>query len=99
MQYLVVEADYQGTGIRDDYAGPVAPPELGISEDLTKRLHQWVERYSGLITGAVERTPERTDKLDALGVALAQEIQGVLGDQAKVAYYSEGLGRRLVWRT
>lgn len=99
MRYLIVEADYEGRGVRDEYDDAARPTDLGITDDLAERLHEWVKRYSLLITGEVERTPDRVNALGQHGIDLARQIQTLLGDQAKVAYYSEGLGRRIIWRS
>ena len=38
MRYLTVTADYQGTGVKDDFDGPVMPGSLGLSEELIGRI-------------------------------------------------------------
>ncbi len=99
MRYLTLAADYMSSPVRDDFAGPVEPSDLGLPDALVSRLRAWNHRYQTVIPmdGAERKAlPNREliDELDREGLSLCAAITASLGD-AKIQYYSEGHLRRL----
>lgn len=86
------------TGLRDEFSGPVEPITLGLDEDLTRRISEWVTRYERITPLDESERALRQDeikKLDEEGLRFVNEIRNALGDKAKISYFSEGLLKKL----
>ena len=99
MRYLLIWADYMGTGIRDEAASRfIDPSELGLDETLRKRILDWVNRY-GRITplDEHERDLERgtIEALDEEGLDIARAVRDSLSEGVRITYVSEGTLKRL----
>jgi hypothetical protein len=100
MRYLTITADYQGSGISDDFAGEITPASLGLSQHLSKRIEEWVLKYQPIIPLDEEQRRlrlEEIERLDEEGIGLMQEVKTELGDAVKLSYYSEGKLRKVSW--
>ncbi len=100
MHYLTVMADYTGSALRDDFAGPVDPEALGLDASTAAALREWNERYRAVIPlgqrdRAASDIASLVATLDQEGMALADRVAAALADGSKVRYYSEGLLRHL----
>jgi hypothetical protein len=87
--------------IRDDQEGEVSPADLGLPPDLQFELEAWNDEYQKIIPlDPGERANATTEigRLDEVGRNLAAKIREACGEDAKVAYYSEGLGKLIVSR-
>ncbi|UOG43612.1 hypothetical protein [Leptospira noguchii] len=88
MQYLVIDASLNGTGIRDEYEGNyIDPSSLGINSDLLDRINSWLlkyeaEHYKGYMNNSL------IEELDNEGKELAIQIKKELKN-VKIAYYSD----------
>jgi hypothetical protein len=99
MRYLTITADYLGTGVKDDYAGPVDPQTLNLPQEIIQRISRWVAAYQPLILlNDNDRSfrKEEIERLDQDGLALARDIKNHFGEKAKIQYYSEGKLQRLL---
>jgi hypothetical protein len=93
MKYLTVSADYRGTGIKDDFVGPVNPASLSLPTDLWKRVESWVGKYQPIIPMSPRERlliQEQIEDLDSEGIAIARMIAEQSEDPVKVRYFSEG---------
>lgn len=93
LRYLTVSADCLNLNIRDERYGSMSLNELGLSDELSAALVEWVGDYQVVIPmTAVERTVNASliDELDREGTSLAERIQNEVGVPVKVRYYSEG---------
>lgn len=101
MRYLTLMADYTASALRDDFAGPVEPEDLGLDASLAAAICDWNERYRAVIPlGERERAAADVvlliESLDEEGLSLVDQVGGALEeDGSKVRYYSEGLLRYL----
>jgi|HubBroStandDraft_4_1064222.scaffolds.fasta_scaffold54648_2 hypothetical protein len=99
MKYLTVNADFQGTGLKDDFEGPIKPESLNLPEALIQRISKWLSDYQPIIRGGAEGRQERQreiKELDERGLEIAREVRDCLGADAKVLYYSEGTFSRML---
>ncbi|HXY60775.1 MAG TPA: hypothetical protein VEH26_04120 [Chthoniobacterales bacterium] len=93
MRYLVVDADYRGTGIRDEFTGQITPESVGLPQDLVERITKWVADYQPIIPVPSRERWKRSgeiEKLDEIGLDLARAVEGHFGAGARVKYFSEG---------
>lgn len=94
MRYLVLTADYQVSGIKDEFEGFLSREELDLPEDLWSEIEKWVADYQYIIPlDAKERESlkEEIKSLDAKGLELRKKIIEFYKGNVKVKYYSEGL--------
>jgi len=99
MRYLTVNADYQGTGINDDFEGPIAPSSIDLPQQLIDRIADWVRDYQPIIQLGTDERRNRVkeiEELDKTGIALARDLKAHFGASAKVQYYSEGKLKRML---
>lgn len=88
MRYLIVDAELNGTGIRDKYdSGFILPEKLGLSFETITKLKEWllsyeVEHFNGFMDNEV------VDALDCAGKEIALIIKKELGE-VKMEYYSD----------
>lgn len=91
MKYLIVDADFRSTGIRDEFKGDLTKNELKLSDKLWNELSAWVEKYSKIIPLDIsEREKKKINKLDEEGFKLIEKIKNELNEEIKIRYYSEG---------
>ena len=100
MRYLTLAADYQEPSVRDEGSGSVSVDNLGIPAELRDDLLAWNARYQAIVPMSMEERragpwAALIDELDRSGLKLAERLGAAVGDDAKVAYYSEGRLRRL----
>ncbi|MDD9951068.1 MAG: hypothetical protein OXT67_05830 [Zetaproteobacteria bacterium] len=96
MKYLMVSADYDATGIRDNQ-GELDEVSLPLSEPLWRRIRQWVGDYQVIIpmnNAERQASMDLISELDERGVNICKDI---LSDfpGLKIEYYSEGLLKKL----
>lgn len=97
MKYLTIEADINGTGIRDDFNDPMQVSELNLNSDLEKRLEKWLKKYQQHIRlmSVEKKSHFNIQDLDGEGVKIAKQIKGALKDEAKICYYSDAQGFKI----
>lgn len=88
MKYIVVDAMFSGTGIRDYYGGNYIEPEsLHLSDMTINKLRDWLSRYiSEHHKGYIN--DKAIDELDREGKEIALRIKSELVD-VKIHYYSD----------
>lgn len=87
MRYLTIDGMMSGTGIRDSVEGGyLRPSDVGLSEELQRRLSAWLRRYEDAHYAQYEDRLE-VAKLDEEGQAICAEVEAELRD-AKVDYFS-----------
>jgi len=99
IRYLVLDADYNSTGIRDEFDefdGSLEQDDLGISDRLWDEITEWVLDYVPIILMGIDEivSPSSLKKiyeLDKRGVALIQQLLDELECNVKIRYYSEGM--------
>lgn len=94
MKYLTLSAEYTQSALRDDFAGPVVPEEVGLPWELGERIRDWTERYRVIIPLDESKRAEAAiadliASLDQEGLVLASDISVAL-EGVKVRYFSEG---------
>lgn len=87
MNYIVVDAMFNGTGIRDKYnGGYLNPDDLGLSNKVLQALTEWLKKYEDEHYNGFENN-RVIDKLDSEGrdiaLAIKNELVGI-----KVEYFS-----------
>ncbi|HWY40560.1 MAG TPA: hypothetical protein VNX27_07165 [Chthoniobacterales bacterium] len=93
MRCLVVDADYRGTGIKDEFTGQLTPESLGLPQDLVERISKWVSDYQPIIpipTKERKKHLNKIEELDKVGLDLARSVKAHFGNNANVKYFSEG---------
>jgi hypothetical protein len=94
MRYLAVDGMLSGTGIRDSVEGGyVDPAELGVSEDLRRRIGLWLIRYADAHYAQFEDS-QVVAELDTEGVAICRQLRDEL-PQSKITYFSNAEMRDL----
>lgn len=87
MEYLIIDAALNGTGIRDKYNGGYLDPKaLGISFSTITRLNEWLLRYEYEHYNGFNDN-NSIDELDKEGECIAQIVKQEMLD-VKVEYYS-----------
>ena len=91
MKYLIVIATLDSSGILDKYEqDSLEPSELGLSDELTKRIDNWLLRYWKIhYKGYTIKYKSKIEELDEEGREIARAIKQELQD-VKVEYYSDG---------
>ena len=98
VRYLTLSADYGQLSLRDEREGQITPAQMGLPSDLLDALTAWNDEYQPIIPlGAGERrqAASEIEALDQKGLQLAARLADACQEDAKVSYYSEGLGKRL----
>lgn len=96
MRYLIFDADYNSTGVRDKFEGSLEQEDLGISDGLWNEIAQWVLDYSVITLMSPNKVvlPSSLGKIDVLdqrGVELVEQLLDELKFDVKIEYYSEGM--------
>jgi hypothetical protein len=88
MKYLVIDAMFSGTGIRDYYNGNYIEPEsLHLSDMTINKLRDWLSQYiSEHHKGYIN--DKAIDELDREGKEIALRIMRELVD-VRIHYYSD----------
>lgn len=91
MKYLIVIATLDSSGILDKYEQDfLEPSELGLSDELTTRIDNWLLRYWKIhYKGYTIKYKSKIEELDEEGREIARAIKQELQD-VKVEYYSDG---------
>jgi hypothetical protein len=89
MKYLIIDAYFGGTGIRDKYnGGYINPNTLFLSENFVSRLINWLKMYNlEFFNGFLDK--DVIEKLDEEGKEIALQLIIELNNDAKVEYYSD----------
>ena len=86
--YLVIDAEFHGTGIRDYYnGGYLDPKDLHLSAATIEWLNKWQARYENEHYSGYEND-KVIDELDRDGKEIALTIKKELQD-SKIQYYSD----------
>jgi hypothetical protein len=98
MKYLTLSADYLDYSLKDDLGQPADRKVIPL--EVREQLEAWNVDYQSIIlmTNEERASPEVMEtisELDRRGASLAAIIADSLPGAPKVAYYSEGLLRRL----
>lgn len=87
IEYIVVDGELNGTGVRDYYEGGyIDPLLLNLSEILRIKQSEWLLRYENEHYHEFSNEHE-VEALDKEGLEIAQKIKKELSDR-KVHYYS-----------
>ena len=92
MRYLTLSADYHGPMIQDGER-TLTCEELGIGEELCRKLIEWNEKYKKVISLSMEDRNEFAlyiQNLDSEGISLSRSIVKEMKGEVKIKYYSEG---------
>ncbi len=98
VRYLTLSADYKELSLRDESGGQVSPVDLNLAPELQRALEAWNLEYQRIIrfdAGQRTRVAPEIKALDDRGIQLAADIRRACQPEAKVSYYSEGLGKLL----
>ena len=94
MKYLVITADYNTSGIKDEFEGNLDKGDIELSDELWSELESWVSVYQEIIPMTQEQRSlekEKITKLDETGIAIKQKVIDHFNGEVKIKYYSEGL--------
>ena len=94
MKYLVITADYNTSGIKDEFEGTLDKGDIELSDELWSELESWVSAYQEIIPMTQEQRALEKDKiakLDETGIAIKQKVSEHFNGEVKIKYYSEGL--------
>ena len=87
MKYLIIDAELNGTGIRDCYnGGYISLAELSLSSEIVNEFNEWVlkyerEHYNGF------KNDDLIKQLDKQGKNIALKIKKELPEH-KIEYFS-----------
>ena len=88
MRYLIIDAELNGTGIRDYYEGGyINPIDLHLSLKIIQQLSDWLSKYENEHYYGYKNN-DIINKLDNEGIEIALKIKNELSD-VKIAYYSD----------
>jgi len=89
MKYLIVDAYFNGTGIRDKYAGGYINPEsLNLSPIFLEKLSVWLKKYHNEFYSQYDNN-DKIKILDNEGKKIALLLKIELGENYKIEYYSD----------
>jgi len=89
MRYLIIDACFGGTGIRDKYEGGyINLSLLSLSANFTERLSNWINRYNNEFFNGYSNSKFITE-LDKEGKEIAIQLKTELSNDVKVEYYSD----------
>lgn len=86
MKYLVIDACFAGTGIRDKYEGYLSPEDLELNPILQSEIREWLTKYENEHYIGFKNV-DIIDNLDIEGVEIAKKIKQELIN-SKVQYFS-----------
>ncbi len=87
MRYLTIDAELNGTGIRDTYSNEYLPLDnFSFETDFINKIKNWLkayesEHYKGFTDSKLSA------KLDLTGLEITKTIQGLLTND-RITYYS-----------
>ena len=99
MKYLVITADYNTSGIKDEFEGDLEKGDVELSDAIWNELENWVSAYQEIIPMTQEQRAlekEKIAKLDKTGIAIKQKVIEHFNGEVKIKYYSEGLLKYIV---
>jgi hypothetical protein len=89
MKYLIIDACFGGTGIRDKYEGGyIDSALLGLSTNFTNRLSNWIKKYNNEFFNGYNKS-NFIEELDKEGKEIAIQLKNELLNEIKVEYYSD----------
>ncbi len=89
MKYLIIDACFGGTGIRDKYEGGyIDLSSLSLSVNFTDRLSNWINRYNNEFINGYNNG-EFITELDKEGKEIAIQLKTELLNDVKIEYYSD----------
>jgi len=89
MKYLIIDACFGGTGIRDKYEGGyIDSALLGLSANFTNRLSNWIKKYNNEFFNGYNNS-NFIAELDKEGKEIAIQLKSELSNEIKVEYYSD----------
>jgi len=89
MKYLIIDACFGGTGIRDKYEGGyIDSALLGLSANFTNRLSNWIKKYNNEFFNGYNKS-NFIEELDKEGKEIAIQLKNELLNEIKVEYYSD----------
>jgi hypothetical protein len=89
MIYLVIDACFGGTGIRDRYnGGYIKPEELSLGNNTIAVLEEWLIKYNNEFFNGYDNSTV-ISRLDNEGLKISLEISKELKDTAKIEYFSD----------
>ena len=94
MKYLILDADYRSTGIKDLEGNFLSKSDLCISDELWNEIQIWVNSYAPIVMmDEAERTLNLNtiQNLDKHGIELCKKLKSEISEGAKIEYFSEGL--------
>ena len=101
MKYLILDADFKSTGIRDILGKQISSNDLKLSEQLWSDIELWVKNYSVIVPLSNEdriKLKSEIRELDIEGFNIKSRILKELeinGIDAKIEYYSEGCLKKI----
>jgi hypothetical protein len=95
MRYLILDADYMSTGIKDEFAGFLDQEDLGVSDELWSDISKWVRSYGAITMMSPDErvSPESIrliDNLDNEGLQFIERLTDEIKSEVKIRYFSEG---------
>ncbi len=99
MRYLILDANYRSTGIRDLDGNYLSQRELSISDKLWNEIQIWVDRYIYVVKMDDNERKINLDLikiLDTQGLGLCDKIISELKEEVKIEYFSEGLLKKIL---
>lgn len=100
-RYLIIDAEPWSTGIRDEFEGGIPVEELAVSQPFCLEFKRWLTAYQeqSMLRDSIDPEERKAvfKRLDDKGIEFSKRIKMFLGDDAKVGYYSDALGKRILW--
>lgn len=97
MKYIILDGEFIGTGVWDQYACEYLDPlKLNISSELKERIISWAAKYRiNKLEGKPETQNSTFQSLDEEGLELSNAILHETDEYKIDYYYSDFLGQRV----
>lgn len=88
-RYIIIDGEYGGTGVRDQFEGPIDLSEIPISDALRNKITAWVRKYPSAGSGIEVQNTTGLFEYDQEGIEIMNMASKELGTEYKVRYFSD----------
>lgn len=98
MKYIILDADYLSTGIKDQDGNQLSKDSISLPSKIWDQIELWVSDYSCIVQ--MEEKERKMNiqlitKLDRRGIELCSIILSHYFGEIKIEYFSEGLLKKI----
>lgn len=100
-RYIIIDAELNTTGIRDEYLGEIKYSELNLPSEFIKDFSAWLSEYQefNFIKDSFfeEEKGKKIKTLDEAGIRFVFKLKLLLPYNPKVEYYSDALQQKILF--